>query len=313
MTRRNFPLFLLVNLFVFYLISFVFCVPVSALDFAGLALSPPTFELSANPGDILENTIKVENMTAEPLRLAVDRRNFMAIGEEGSVGLTEEQTSYSLASWISVSPPEAEIPAKSTKIFSYRIDVPLNAEPGGHFGSVVFRTASSVPSQSGAALVQELGALILLRISGTSKELANIVGFSAGKMFWEYGPVEFDLRIKNEGSVHIKPQGTITITNFLGKKIGSGVVELEPKNVLPGAVRKSTAQWNRKWLFGKYTAVVSLTYGTKPEILTASTTFVGFPYRVGGVVLAVLLVILLFLFKARKRLRVALRILLKGK
>ncbi len=148
--------------------------------------------------------------------------------------------------------------------------------------------------------------------AGKTTEVASIESFSPKKLFWEYGPVEFDLRIKNEGNVHVKPQGIITISNFLGKKIGSGVVELEPKNVLPGAVRKSIAPWNKKWLFGKYTAVVSLTYGTRPEILTASTTFIGFPYKIGGSVLLAVLIIGLFLYKGRKRIKLALRILFRG-
>lgn len=308
-------LILLFVSFIIYSLTFsnIFVDKVFALDFAGMALSPPTFELSANPGDTLENTIKVENLTAVPLKLIVDRRNFTAVGEEGSVGLTEEQTSFSLASWIAVSPGEFEIPGKAIKIITFKTFVPANAEPGGHFGSIVFRTTSTTPTQSGAALVQELGALVLLRVAGKTAEAASIESFSPKKLFWEYGPVEFDLRIKNEGNVHVKPQGTITITNFLGKKIGSGVVELEPKNVLPGAVRKNTAPWNKKWLFGKYTAVVSLVYGTKGEILTASTTFVGFPYKIGGVILLGLLVVGIFLYRGRKRIKLALRILFSGK
>lgn len=309
---RKFKPFLLS--FLFLVGSFIFFpTKALALDFAGLSLSPPTFELSANPGDTLENAIKVENLTNAPLKLVVDRRNFTAIGEEGSVGLTEEQTSFSLASWIAVIPAEVEMPPKSTQIFTFKISVPSNAEPGGHFGSIVFRTGSTTPTQSGAALVQELGSLVLLRVAGKTAEAASLESFSPKKYFWEYGPIEFDLRIKNEGNVHVKPQGTIIITNFLGKKIGSGVVELEPKNVLPGSVRKNSVVWGKKLLFGKYTAVASLVYGTQGEILTASTTFFAFPYKIGGIIFAVLLVIFLLMVKARRRLKVALRILLKGK
>ena len=75
----------------------------------GIALSPPTFELSANPGDILNNTIRVENLNEVPIQVSVERQNFTALGEEGSIGLTEETTAFSLASWITVTPNEAAI------------------------------------------------------------------------------------------------------------------------------------------------------------------------------------------------------------
>jgi len=296
------------------LLSFFFFLSdnILALDYAGLSISPPSFELSANPGGTLENTIKVENVSAETLKIAVDRRNFTAVGEEGAVGLTEEETNFSLASWITVTPPEAEIPAKSTRIFNFKINVPLNAEAGGHFGSIVFRIGGGPITQTGASVTQELGALILLRIAGKTTEEATLQSFFTQKKFWEYGPVEFEIKTKNSGNVHLKPKGTITISNSFGKKVG--VVEVEPKNVLPGAVRKSTASWGKKILLGKYTAVLSLVYGAgSGKMITGSTTFIGFPYRIGGVVLAVLLVLFFLLYRGRKRIRLALRVLFSAR
>jgi hypothetical protein len=320
MIRRNFHLSLPFKFisfcaifFIFYFLSFICLVPVFAIDNAGLSISPPTFELSANPGGVLENSIKVENISAETLKIIVDRRNFTAIGEEGAVGLTEEENSFSLASWITVSPSELEIPPKSARVFNFKINVPINAEPGGHFGSIVFRIGRSGSlSQTGASLTQELGALVLLRIAGDSKEEATLQSFISQKKFFEYGPVEFEMKTKNNGNVHLKPKGTITISNSFGKKVG--VIDIDPKNVLPGAVRKNSAIWEKKLLFGKYTAVLSLVYGGgQGKMITATTTFIGFPYRVGGVVFVILIVLFFFLRKGRKRIKLALRILFSGK
>lgn len=272
-----------------------------------LSVSPPVFELSANPGDKLENVIRVSNPHEDPLRVSVDTRNFVAVGEGGSVGLTEEETSYSLASWISVSPTESEIPAKSSRYFNVQTKVPLNAEPGGHFGSVVFKTGGGTVQQTGAAVTQELGALFLLRVSGKVTEEGRIESFSPVKNFWEYGPVYFDLRVGNKGNVHIKPQGKITITNLLGKKAAE--VEVAPQNVLPSAVRKFSPVWEKELLFGKYIATASLVYGSDSEVLNATTTFYAFPYRVGGAALVGLVALGYLLYRGRKRIALALRIL----
>ena len=295
--------------FVFHLLR-----PSTALESAGLSISPPTFELSANPGDTLENTIRVENLTTETVRIFADRRNFTAMGEEGEVNLTtEDSTTFSLASWISVEPSEVEIPAKTQRIFTFKTKVPLNAEPGGHFGSIVFRMApQKTVSQTGATLTQELGALILLRVAGKTKEQALIESFSAAKKFWEYGPVVFDYRIKNEGNLHVKPMGTVTINNLFGKKVA--VINIEPKNVLPGAIRKNSVSWDQKLLLGgKYTAFLSLTYGSESTMMVSFTSFYGFPFKIGGAVLLVLIILAFLAFKARKRIKLALRILLSGK
>jgi len=303
--KKKYSWFIFLPLLFFF---FVFLQKVSAQESTGIALSPPTFEISANPGDILKNTIRVENLNDRAIQVVVDKRNFTALGEEGSVSLTEEETPFSLASWISVEPTEAEIGAKSTRTFVFTTNVPLNAEPGGHFGSIVFKVgADAKVAQTGATVSQELGALVLLEIAGKATEAAILETFNAKKLFWEKGPVDFEIRVKNEGNVHLKPQGTIMIMDTLGKRVAH--FEIEPKNVLPGAIRRTEASWEKGFILGRYTATASLVYGTKGEILTGSTTFIGFPYRLAGIIGLILVVVILFLYKIRKRLKLALRVL----
>lgn len=278
-----------------------------AQESLGLAVSPPTFEISANAGDIIVNSVRVQNLTNTSVEVAVDRRNFTALGEEGAVGLTEEEIPFSLASWVSVSPAEEVIPAQGTRVFNFTIDVPPNAEPGGHFGSIVFKTGGIQPGQTGAAVSQELGTLVLLKIAGEIAEKAVVESFVTTRNLWEYGPVEFEARIKNEGNVHLKPTGTVTVTNLWGGE--AATLRLEPRNVLPGAIRKLPAVWDKKLLLGRFNATASVTYGSQGEVLTASTTFVVFPYKIGGLIAMVVGVFVVLSYRLRKRLRLVLKVL----
>lgn len=273
----------------------------------GLAVTPPTFELSANPGDSLKNSIRVDNLTDTSLNVTTALKNFTALGEEGQVGLSEEESSFSLASWIKMDPEATEIPAKGSRIFTFTIQVPATAEPGGRFGSIVFKTDIKSLEGSGMAIGQEVGALIMLRIAGEVSEQVHIEAFAPVRSFQEYGPVAFETRIKNTGNVHAKPTGTITITNFFGQEVAT--IPIEAKNVLPGAVRKLSSTWDVTSLFSKYTATLSLQYGNQ-QILTASTSFTVIPYRMilGG--LAIVLIIGTVLYLGRRRIKKALRILL---
>lgn len=276
---------------------------------SGLAISPPTFELSANAGDTLKNSIRVDNISAEPLEVSVDTRNFTALGEEGGINLSEEEGQYSLASWISVKPGKVTIPVGESKVFDYTIAVPANASPGGRFGSIVFKTAlKPLTGQSGVAIGQEVGALVFLKIAGQVNEKAEIASFGAKSGLHERGPVGFDIRVKNTGNVQVKPRGTITISNAFGKKVAT--VRVDEKNVLPGSIRKLSADWNNGWLFGKYNATLSLVYGSDRQVLTASTSFWGFPYKLIGIVVAVLVVLVAFVYPRRKRIGRAFKVLL---
>lgn len=276
---------------------------------SALAISPPTFELSANPGDTLKNSIRVDNIAAEPLEIAVDRRNFTALGEEGGINLSDEEGKYSLANWIEVTPDKAALQPGESKTFEYTIKVPAFAEPGGRFGSIIFKTAAKQinSGQSGVAVAQEIGALIFIKISGEVKEKAAITDFAPRRGFYENGPVDFDLKVKNEGNVQFKPSGTITISNSLGQKVAT--IPVDAQNVLPDATRKMAATWKNEWLLGQYTATLSLTYGNGKQILTASTTFWAFPYKPVLAVIIIGGVLGWFIFRRRQRIGRALKVL----
>jgi hypothetical protein len=280
---------------------------VVAQESTGISISPPTFELSANPGDVIQNTIRVTNLSSSPLTVGTSTRNFTAVGEEGAVGLTEEEITFSLASWITVDPPEATIEPDKNAIFTFTTSVPPNAEPGGHFGSVVFMMGGSKPDQTGAAIRQEVASLVLLRVAGNVNENADILTFATPGSFYEYGPIDFEIRVKNEGNVHVKPTGTITITNMFGRQVDQ--IQIDSRNVLPNATRKMEANWENRLLIGRYTATAVLAYGRDGETMVATTSFSGFPYKVGGAIFLALLVLLYILYRMRHRLMLAAKIL----
>jgi hypothetical protein len=275
---------------------------------SGLAVSPPTFELSANPGDTLRNSLRVDNVVNEDIAVSVDVRNFTALGEEGGIDLSQEEGQFSLASWTSVTPKQVTIPAHGFVTFNYTIAIPANAPPGGRFGSIIFKTTPKpVTKGSGVAVGQEVGALVFLKIAGDVSEKATIATFKPRSTINEGGPVYFDVRTKNNGNVQLRPTGTVTITNIFGKKVAT--VPVNEENVLPGAIRKAEAKWNSGVLFGRYNATVSLVYGSERQVLTASTAFWGFPYKIIGIMLLIVAALGGLIYPRRKRLGRAFKIL----
>jgi hypothetical protein len=274
----------------------------------GLAVSPPTFELNANPGDTLKNVIRVDNIVDTPLEVTVDARNFTALGEDGGVDLSKDDSNYSLASWISVTPSKIIIPAGASQSFEYTVNIPKNAAPGGRFGTIIFQTAaSSFGGQTGVAVSQEVGTLVFVKIAGKVVEQAEIVGFGSANDFNDQGPVNFDIRVKNQGNIHFKPTGTITISNFFGQTVAT--VPVSGQNILPEAVRKMNASWDSGWLFGRYNATLSLVYGKDQKVITASTAFWGFPYKLIGIITLAIVLIVAVLYPRRARIWRAFKIL----
>jgi len=283
--------------------------PVSQVN--AITLSPLTFELIANPGDTITNVIRVTNSDGFQVGIFIDIDDFVPAGEEGRVALEDpsENLAYSLARWITVSPETFVLASGESKEVQFTINVPLNAEPGGHYSSLLATISANAVDTGGVSIAQKVGSLLLLSVAGDVEEKVHIAEFSAPN-FSEYGPVTLLTRFENTGTVHVKPRGFILIKNIFGKEVDK--INLPQKNVLPNSIRRTEIPWGERYMFGKYEATLTAIYGSTNEPISAVMTFWVIPWKIAGAILLGALIILAFLIKGRKRLRLALSIIFRG-
>lgn len=267
-----------------------------------LGISPQLLDVTANPGETLSNTFRLTNGSEDTINIRVTPKNFTPRGEEGAVDLTEDRTSFSLADWLEVDPLTVTILPNQTQDFNVDIVVPSNAEPGSHFGSVVFQTIP--PEQEGAsALVsQEIAPVILVRIAGDTTESAEIEEFKTEKGFYSNQTnINLVSRIKNTGNVHFMPNGKIQIKNMFGNEVAN--IDLDRRNVLPDSIRQITNNWAVDgFTMGRYTATLTIVFGEDNEIQTAQTSFIIFPYQTVIPIVIVVCFVGFMAYKGRKRL-----------
>ncbi len=260
----------------------------------GLEISPPVIELSANPGQTLTTNIRVRNVTKGELIAKGMADDFGAGSDEsGQPKLLLDETGatrYSLKFWVQ-GVPDLRLAPGELKTNTIKIVVPANAEPGGHFGVVRFTAVPPNLEGTGVALSASIGALILLKVSGTITEKVSLAEFSTSQTiqkgkdlvtkkgsFFEHGPVDFLVRVRNEGSVHEKVKGTIDVMSWTGKKVASVAVNDKGGNVLPDSVRRFEQRLENKQLFGYYTAKLELNY-SNGKTLTGKIGFWVIPWK----------------------------------
>jgi hypothetical protein len=280
----------------------------------GLEISPPVLELNANPGEKVTVQIRVRNVTNGVL-IAKGKADDFGAGtdESGQPKLLLDETGatrFSLKYWVS-SVPDLQLAPSELKTTIITIAVPSNAEPGGHFGVVRFTAVPPDLNGTGVALSASVGTLLLMKVAGPITDKLSTAQFSTGsitkaglgwvdKSFFEEAPVDFLVRLKNEGSVHEKPKGNITITNMFGKKSKPVVVNQTGGNVLPDSIRRFESSYKDKGLFGYYSATVNLTYANN-QTLTAKTSFWVLPWKMILVVMSILVVAAILLRFGLKR------------
>jgi hypothetical protein len=280
----------------------------------GLEISPPVIQLDADPGQTVTTQVRVRNVTSGVL-IAKGKVDDFGAGtdESGTPKLLLDETGatrFSLKYWVS-GVPDLTLASQELKTATVSINVPKNAEPGGHFGVVRFTGVPPNLNTTGVALSASVGTLILLRVSGAITDKADLAQFSAGtpatgktpfakQSFFEHGPVAFLVRIKNEGTVHEKVKGSIELKDGFGKKVTSVVVNANGGNVLPDSTRRFEEVYATKQLFGHYTANLALTYAGNKK-LSSTIGFWVLPWKLILLVLLGLVIVVWLLRIAMRR------------
>lgn len=279
-------------------------------DKVSITLSPQSLDTAINAGQSTTNVFRITNGSNQAFAIEPTPKNFVPSGNEGAIQLEEDDTPYSLAKWITVDPKgPVTVEPGETADFDVTISVPKNADPGGHFGSVVFRTLPTNEPGTAAAISQEVAPVILVRVPGDVKEQASLASFrTLSTPITTEQDITFETIVKNEGNVHVKPTGTVSIFNTFGKQVAS--TQVESNNVIPDAERKMNAVWENPGLrFGRYTARLTMVYGNENKLITAQTSFVIFPLKQVIPAVIALLILIFVIYRIRHRLLLALKVL----
>jgi len=274
----------------------------------GLTVSPPIREVSLKPGEIYSDTVRLTNPTQNVVELYPKTMNFEARGEGGDPSFYEADDTnhkYALASWISYDQPKIALAPQQVVEFKYQMKVPLDAEPGGHYGVIFFATnpPEKTEGTSQVSIASMVGSLILVRIPGNIKEEGLLEKFYSLKNLYVTTPVVFNTLVKNTGNIHFKPEGEIKIKNLWGGEVASMVFNAAKGNVLPDSSRKFEEKWAPatepfyKQPIGRFTANLQLEYGEAAKGLTSVVAFWVFPKWFIVTVAILLLALAFFLIR----------------
>lgn len=268
----------------------------------GLQVSPVIIDLNSEKGGSYTLKLTVTNVTLNTLEIASTTNDFTAADGSGNPKIITDNsapaTGYSLRSWVSPI-PNMTLQPKESRSITVTVNVPANAEAGGHYG--VIRFNGTVPKgDAQVSLNASVGTLLLARVAGNITEklvIKDMFTEQKGKRHGlvSNGPVTIVTDVSNTGNVHVKPVGTMTIKDTFGKTVGSFPFGSNVKNVLPGSTRRFDQVFDKRFMFGRYTAHVEAGYGTTGGVLIGDTTFWVIPLKlIAFIVVFIILFVLLF-------------------
>lgn len=278
--------------------------PPSNKEFNDFVVGPGSINLEVAPGESKTVMLTVSN------RLGSDRR-FRFVTEDmtddpadtsGAVKLLGDQVGpYTIKDYITVPSDHIIIKDQERAIIPVTVSIPANADPGGFYGSILTE-ALPVAKRPGddvlepaAALVTRIGTLFFVKTPGEVNEEGSVIDFTTipDQKFFLSGPIKMGIVFENTGSVHLLPEGEVTITNIMGESVGD--VVLEPWTVFPQSIRTKDMTWTREFLFGRYTVEAKINRGYDDEVDEVSLVFWVLPWKILAVVFVVLFLFILTL------------------
>lgn len=269
----------------------------------GITVSPVIDNISVNPGQTVNRLIKITNPTNKTITLYPITLNFTTDNKEGKPVFysdTQKSSRYSLSAWIKPNVTSLTIAPLQFTQLGYTITAPSDAEPGGHYGSILLSTEPpklDISSPTQVSVVGLIGTLLLVNVPGDVVTSGAIASFDA-PTFLIKGPAGFIATITNTGNTHFRPIGDIKIKNWSGAVATDLTVNDTQGAVLPESQRQFTNNWDFDWKsFGRYSATVLLVYGSPEKTMTETRIFYIFPY---WLIVAIVLTIVLLLWLINK-------------
>ena len=262
-------------------------------------LEPGKAEVTLLPGETKTEYIHITSRVPGVARFSLVTEDMKGSDyrDQPVVLLGNERGPYSLKDYLKPEIESFELSLGDRITIAVEISIPLDAEPGGLYGSVVIVSEPYNVSGAQARIVSRLGSLFLIRVEGEAKEEGTLEDFrlKEEKLFYEKGPFVFEVMYRNTGNVHSTPYGLISVDNILGNTIDE--IPIDAYFVLPGSLRYRELEWSKNALFGRYTATVEMYAGRNADKYTDEISFWVLPWKLVLVILtAVFIVIYLFYF-----------------
>lgn len=281
----------------------------------GLKISPVTTDLTIDPGQTKTTAVYAQNVTSSTVTLQVLVNDFTASGDEsGSPALLLDPGQYapthSLKRFVA---PISNITLQpgEQKSVSVVVSIPKDVPAGGYYGAVRF-VPTNTNTSSSVTLSASVASLILVRVPGNVKEDMQLLSLGVNQGTGGASQVLFTgnknliatMRFQNSGDVQEQPFGKLLLKQGSKTLATYEINNTTPAgNVLPGSIRRFTVNLDKVGAFGKFTVVGNFGYGSSGQLLSGQTTFYVIPFALIGVVIAIILVILFFIFVFPKMVR----------
>ncbi len=213
-----------------------------------ITASPTSFDLKVLPGTSITKQIRVHNNNAKPVTLTVSVKKLIA-DPNGSISMTDFKDE-NFQNWLTVQTASVSASPKEWVNIPFTVAVPQEAAFGYYWAILV--SLESPQKEITAPQAQITGALAVPVLLAVDRPDATFEGklskFQTSSKFSEYVPITFQTTFDNLSNVHIKPQGDIFVSDWLGRQVAVLPANEAQGSILPGSKRTYEVKWDDSFI-----------------------------------------------------------------
>jgi hypothetical protein len=194
-----------------------------------LLITPPRFELRAQPGEVLRRGLELTNAAESPSRLSIQTAEW-AFGDDGSVVFTNPLADESCRPWTALEATAMELGPNGRRRFRFEVAVPEDAPEQECRFAILFEGEPEAVGPLAVPVAGRIGVIVYVAVGGAAAQLelrhAGIVATKNGSL-----PA---LTVENTGNAHTRLEGFVSGRDGAGREI---VFVPQSSPVLPGQTR----------------------------------------------------------------------------
>lgn len=211
--------------------AFASVAPVAAQEFAAV-VSPPRFEISAQPGERVRQVVEITNVAPQPSRFLLRTADW-SLGPDGAVTFAEDVVPGSCREWVAIERHEIEVPGGGRYRYRFEVQPPAGAPAGEcRFALMVEGEPTTIQTEGGLPLPVSgrIGVIVYVAVGAASADL-QVVGTGVADTAAGSVPV---LSVRNVGNAHGRLDGFLTGADARGRRLEFSPASLP---ILPGETR----------------------------------------------------------------------------
>jgi hypothetical protein len=238
-----------------------------------LTLTPAIIDEKVKAQDILNESVSITNTSEHKMTLYPSIYDVSAASGEQSFkeALSAPDAQQSVSNWTELSRGVVELNPGEEKTIPFVIRVPRDAVVGSYHARVSFYNGTTRDDATKRGSVGDIA--LNVELTADVKELMQVSAFSTDNVVFSGDDALFKYQLQNIGNQPLDPKGEIRIYDRRGEEVASVNVNNEGKVVSPDKTSQLASVWGAVSGFGRYKAVLDVTYGAQQVASVQDATY----------------------------------------